>query len=564
MTEINLSNIKKSFGFNSILNDFSMEISTYEKVGLIGQNGCGKTTLFKIINDEENIDSGTISIRKGAKIGILEQLPPSTDDKIKTREILVSGVLNYYRVVKKLRELETVMATNYSEKVLNDYSRLQNEFEKLGGYEFESKVSKICSGFKLNDELLNKPFNKLSGGEKTIVMLATLVLTEPDILLLDEPTNHLDIDTLEWFEEYLKTYKGTVVIISHDRYFLDRVVNKIILIERGKEEIFFGNYSYYLEENERRIMNEFEDFKNQQKQIAAMKSKIKQLQEFGRLAFPGGEPFFKRAASIQKRLEKLELLDKPLEQKDLPLDFKIQGRSGKDVLVAKNINLSLGNKELFVNAEFHIVYGEKVCLMGKNGSGKSSLIKTILDFMPLTSGEIKVGSNVSIGYIPQEIIFENNNVTILEYARKCFDGDETRLRSALAHFMFNGELVFKRLGTLSGGEKVRLKLFELIQKKANLLILDEPTNHIDINTRELLEEAINEYKGTVLFISHDRYFINKLAQRVLYIEEGRINSYIGNYEDVKNDKRKIKPLEDVNSKKHKERYYEHKEKGSGK
>jgi ATPase subunit of ABC transporter with duplicated ATPase domains len=285
-------------------------------------------------------------------------------------------------------------------------------------------------------------------------------------------------------------------------------------------------------------MSEFEDFKNQQKQIEAMKASIKRLQEFGRLAFPGGVGFFKRAASIQKRLDKIELLDKPESKKDLPLDFKIEQRSGKDVLVVKNLNIILGEKVLFEGANFFVKYGEKVCLMGKNGSGKSTFIKALLGNMEICNGEIKIGSNVSIGYIPQEIKFDDEDATILGVARDFFDGTETQLRASLAKFLFYGENVFKRVGTLSGGEKVRLKLFELIQKKANFLILDEPTNHIDIDTREMLEEALTEYAGTLLFVSHDRYFINKLAKRTLNIENKKVIQYLGNYDYYKEQKQK--------------------------
>ena len=282
-------------------------------------------------------------------------------------------------------------------------------------------------------------------------------------------------------------------------------------------------------------MAEFEDFKDQQKQIAAMKASIKKLQEFGRLAFPGGESFFKRAASIQKRLDKIELLDKPETKKELPLDFQVQKRSGKEVLIIDNLSLMIGDRILLEDANMHIRYGEKVCLMGKNGTGKSTIIKLLFNDTPaeIVDGEIKLGSNVNIGYLPQEIHFEDENATILDTARKFFDGTETSLRATLAKFLFYGENVFKKVGSLSGGEKVRLKLLELIQKKANFLILDEPTNHIDIDTKEMLEEALNEYSGTILFISHDRYFINKLAKRTLCIEDGHINSYLGNYDDYK-------------------------------
>ena len=543
MIEIGMSNVKKSFGFEkSVLDEFDFEVSTGERIALIGANGSGKTTIFKIITGEESVQAGMVSVRKGATIGLLSQIPPKVTDEVTVRDVLITKVKSIYDLEAKLREYENKMAaisdTDKLNEVIEAYSKLQELFESSGGYEIESKVSKICNGFKISEDKLSRPFNSLSGGEKTIVNLASLMISEPSILLLDEPTNHLDVETLEWFENYLKNYKGTVVISSHDRYFLDQVATKTVLIERGKSEVFHGNYSYFLEENERRIMNEFEDFKNQQKKIDAMKASIKKLQEFGRLAYPGGEPFFKRAASIQKRLDKMELLDRPEVKKDLPLDFQIDGRSGKDVIVVEDLGIILGDKILFDNANFKVQYGEKVCMMGSNGSGKSTFVKAMLGDVPVVEGEIKVGSSVKLGYIPQEIKFEDDKQSVLEYSRDSVGLDETRLRAALAKFGFYGENVFKRVGTLSGGEKVRLKLFELIQMKANLLIMDEPTNHIDIDTKEVLEEALQEYKGTLFFISHDRYFINKLAQKTLNIEDHQVTEYLGNYDYLKEQQTK--------------------------
>ena len=469
MTELSLNNVVKNFGFKNVLNGFSLELNTGERVSLIGPNGSGKTTIFKLIMGEEMPNSGQISIRKGATVGFLSQIPPKYDDDLTVREIITQGKAKLIEIEAKLREYEDKMANLDSdrlESLLKSYGELQDRFEKMGGYEIASDISKVCNGFKISDEMMERKFVTLSGGEKTIVSFAKLILSEPTILLLDEPTNHLDISTLEWLEEYLKGYKGSILISSHDRYFLDRVTNKTILIDRGKSEVFFGNYSYYLEENERRIMAEFEDFKDQQKQIAAMKASIKKLQEFGRLASPGGEAFFKRAASIQKRLDKMELLDKPEEKKEIPLDFQISRRSGKDVLIVEDLAAMIGDKELFDGANMHITFGEKDCLMGKNGSGKSTLIKMVLGISgaEVLGGEIRIGSNVLIGYLPQEIHFENEDATILETARKFYVGTETHLRASLAKFLFYEDNVFKRIKTLSGGEKVRLKLFELIQK----------------------------------------------------------------------------------------------------
>lgn len=547
MIEISVNNAQKTFGFKKVFDGFNLEATTGERIALIGPNGCGKTTLFKIISGEENLDQGMVSIRRNATIGLLSQIPPKVSDNVTVKDILTKSFEKIFKLERQLREYEEKLSTVSPEElnsVIETYSKLQERFMDMGGYEVDEKVSKICNGFKISDDMLDRSFNTLSGGEKTIVNLASLIISNPEILLLDEPTNHLDIDTLEWFEQFLTNYKGTIIISSHDRYFLDKVATKTVLIDKGKDEVYHGNYSYYLEESERRALAEFDEYKNQQKQIEAMKAAIKKLKEWGER---GDNPrFFRRAACIERKLEKMELLDRPKSKKQLPLGFEINGRSGKDVLVADDLGIIVGDKVILDGADLYLKYGEKVCLMGKNGSGKSTFVKAILYGNNICQGEIKIGSNVSIGYIPQEIRFEDENATILDTARKFYDGTETHLRASLAKFLFYGENVFKRVGKLSGGEKVRLKLFELIQKKANLLILDEPTNHIDIDTKEMLEEALSEYQGTLFFISHDRYFINKLAERVVNIEDEKFQQYLGNYDYFKEQKtKKLVPSENI-------------------
>lgn len=538
MIDISIINIKKNYGFKNVLDGFTLDIKSGEKIGLIGQNGCGKTTLFRLITQEEGLDDGSISIRKGANVRLVSQMPPIVDDECTVKDILTRDFKDVFDIEMRMKELEEKMPTTSPKEldsILERYGKLQNRFINLDGYNTDFKVKDLCNKFRISETMLNRKFNTLSGGEKTIVNLASIMLSNPDILLLDEPTNNLDINTLEWLETYLKNYTGTIILCSHDRYFLDKVVSKIVLIERGKSEIFFGNYTYYLEENERRTLAEFEQYKDQQKMIEAMKRKIKQLQEFGKLAYPGGESFFKRAASIQKRLDKIKLLDKPETVKEIPLNFQMTNRSGKQVLMIHNLDLTVADKDLLNQVSFDIVFKDRTCLMGKNGSGKSSLIKYIMHLYENNQSDncVKIGSNVLIGYIPQTITFKDDKVTILDIARESYCGSETHLRASLAKFMFNGENVFKRVGTLSGGEKVRLKLFELMQKNVNLLIMDEPTNHIDITTQEVLEEALKEYPGTILFISHDRYFINKIAKKILYIEDKKIKEYLGNYDDYR-------------------------------
>lgn len=371
MIEIELNNIKKNYGLKNVLDGVSFEIKTGEKIALIGDNGSGKSTILKIISGEEKADSGKVNIRKEAEIGYLKQVYPNENDSIVVEEYLKRSFKKYFDMEKRLKELEVLMLDENQniENLIKRYGRLQEEYITLGGYELEEKFKKICSGFKFKTEFLNKKYNTLSGGEKTIVNLATILLKNPDVLLLDEPTNHLDIETLEWLEKFLNSYKGTVVLISHDRYFLDKVVNKIILLEKGKTIVYFGNYSYFVKEDERRTLAEFEKYKNQQKQIEKMKESIKKLRSFGELE--QNEAFFKRAKCIEKRLEKLEALDKvSIEKKKLPINIKMSSRSGKDVLIIKNLNKKYGEKVVFNNFNMEIYFGEKVRITGENGSRK--------------------------------------------------------------------------------------------------------------------------------------------------------------------------------------------------
>lgn len=530
MIEIGINKITKDYGFGPILNDISFEVKTNERIALVGENGSGKSSLLNIIAGTIKPDSGTISIRKNAKIAYLKQLIENRNDNITVKDVLYEGVKDLMNLRDKLTEYEekiTNSTPNDIERLIVRYTNLQTEFINMSGYEIDAKVEKVIKGFKIDKTILSRKFNSLSGGEKTIITLASIIISEPDILLLDEPTNHLDIDTLEWLEDYLRKYKGTILMISHDRYFLDEVATKIILLENKKINIFHGNYTKYLKENEERINKEFKDYKDQQKQIKAMEASIKRLIEYGNIA--KNEMFFKRAESIRKRLDKLEKLQKPIEKDSIPLQFR-STRSGNIVLELNNININYPDKTILKDASLKIFYQEKICLLGNNGSGKSSLVKYIL------TQSNNYGTNIKIGYIPQEISFEDENKTVYEEAKDFFIGDETHLRSALSKFYFFKDNILKRLKDLSGGEKVRLKLFCLIQKDINFLILDEPTNHIDIETKEILESALKEYKATLLFISHDRYFINSLATRIIYIEDYKIKTLPGNYNDYKHFK----------------------------
>ena len=533
MLEIVLNNINKSFGSKQVLKNINFEIKTNERVALIGPNGCGKTTILKMINKEDNPTSGDVFIRKGAKVEMLSQYPREYLNNYKVNDIIYDSFKEIIEMDIKLKNIENEMMNATGDKLnklINKYSALQEKFINIGGYEMNSKVDKLVAAFKINS-LLDKTYKELSGGEKTIINLISILLKDPDILLLDEPTNHLDIDMLEWLEKFINSCNKTIVIVSHDRYFLDKVVNKIILIDNGEEEIFNGNYSYFLNENEERVMREFNEYKNQQKQIDAMKKTIKKLREWGKLAYPCGEKFFRRAASIEKRLEKMDILEKPKQDENINLAFNINHRGSNKIIERVNYDMFIGDRKLFNKVNLLIRYKERICLMGKNGTGKSTFIKHLIN----RDENIKIGPHIKIGYIPQEIVFENENISVIEEARKYFEGYEEHLRSALVKFLFYSDGIYTRLNMLSGGERLRLKLFCLMQEDNNLLLLDEPTNHIDINTKEILEEALNNYNGTILVVSHDRYFINKIATRIVMIENKNLISYIGNYDDMKRE-----------------------------
>lgn len=543
MIDVALKNIEKYYGANKVLEDITFEIGNGERIGLVGQNGCGKTTVFKIIAGLEKQDGGTLSIRKNASLGYLDQIPAYSENT-KVLDVLNSAFEELLKLKDRIHQLETDMAyarSSQLEQIVKRYGEIQLSFEHQGGYDMEERLNKVCSGLKFTEAFLTRDFSTLSGGEKTAAILGKILLQEPDILLLDEPSNHLDLESIEWLEGYLKEYKGTVFIISHDRYFLDRIVNRIIEIEDGKAAVYEGNYSHYVEEKERRLLLQFEAYADQQKEVKAMEKAIKDLRDWGNRG--GNEKFFRRAASMQKRLDKIEKIERPqLNRAKIQLQFDGEQRSGKNIFIVKNLRKVFNNQILFDQLNFQMRYGERVGLLGKNGSGKSTLLKILLEQLPYESGEIKIGANLRIGYLAQEIVFSREDDTILEVFRYDQPVSEGKARSILAKFLFYGNDVFKKVETLSGGEKSRLKLCLLMQEDLNLLILDEPTNHLDIDSREMLEEALSDFIGTILFISHDRYFINRIADRIVELENGRLTEYIGNYENFKEKKLERKLL----------------------
>lgn len=530
MIEISLNDIEKNYGIENILKDLNLQVSKGEKIGIVGENGSGKTTIFKIISGLEFIDDGSIFISKNSKIGYLEQVPDYSSNST-VKDILNLAFEKETTMSGELRKLEEEMKNlegEVLEKTIEKYGELQEEFELIGGYDIEEKLSKVTIGLGLTERILDSKFNILSGGEKTTVLLGKILLEAPDILLLDEPTNHLDMDSISWLEGYISSYNGTVITISHDRYFLDRVVSKIIEISNGKEKVFHGNYSYYVKEKDRIFEEELKDFENQQKEIKSMEEAIKRMKDWA--ARGDNENMFRRAFSMEKRLNKINKLDKPTMESNIKLNFEITSRSGNDVLDIENISKSFDDKILFENLNMKVKFGDRVSIIGKNGTGKTTIIKMILGEENIDSGEIKIGSNVKIGYLEQNIKFRDENKNILDTFRYDFIFSEEKARGILAKFLFFGDEVFKSVKDLSGGERARLRLCQLMYKDINTLVLDEPTNHLDILSREMLEENLLDFKGTLIFISHDRYFINKLSNTIFELSNKKMNKFLGNYD----------------------------------
>lgn len=520
--------IQKSYGIDTILEKVSFNIEDREKVAIVGVNGAGKTTVFKIITGEISADNGDMFIRKDASMGYLAQ-NFVIDKNITVYEEMLSVFNNIMDMEKNLRDMENKMA-NVSEaelpKFMEQYSRLSHDFEQLDGYSYKSRIKGVLKGLGFTEEEYNKPLNTLSGGQKTRVHLGKLLLTQPDLLLLDEPTNHLDIDSLVWLEDFLRSYPKAVLIISHDRYFMDRIVTKVIEIENKKSTIYEGNYSYYAEQKEINRQIQLKQYINQQKEIKHQEEVIRTLRSFNR------EKSIKRAESREKALEKMERVERPENLPDkMRLTLTSRITSGNDVLHAENLSKSFPDKTLFSGVNFDVRRSEKVAIIGPNGVGKSTLFKMLLGKVKYDSGEIKLGTNVNIGYYDQEQQTLDETKTIFQEISDTYPNmTNGEIRNVLAAFVFTGDDIFKTIGSLSGGEKGRISLAKIMLSEANLLMLDEPTNHLDMFSKEILENAINSYEGTVIYISHDRYFINRTAERILDLNPYGVTEYLGNYD----------------------------------
>ena len=525
---LSCSNICKSFGENDILKQVSFHIEDHEKAAIVGINGAGKSTLLKVLIGKLAADDGVVTWAKGASIGYLAQ-----HQDLVGAETIYDALLEVKKPViqmeARIRSLELEMKSASGDELetkLSEYSRLNHEFEMSDGYSYQSEITGVLKGLGFTEDEFSKPITALSGGQKTRVSLGKLLLTKPDILLLDEPTNHLDMESIAWLETYLRNYSGAVIIVAHDRYFLDRVVTKIIELDMGHCTVFSGNYSAYSDKKAMLRDAAIRAYLNQQQEIRHQEAVIAKLKSFNR------EKSIKRAESREKMLDKIDRLEKPVQTND-SMDIRLEPDvvSGNDVLTVTDLSKSFDTQTLFTNVDFEIKRGERVAVIGNNGTGKTTLLKIINGIIPADSGQIRLGSKVHIGYYDQEHQVLHMDKTLFQEIQDTYPNmNNTQIRNTLAAFLFTGDDVFKLIRDLSGGERGRVSLAKLMLSDANFLLLDEPTNHLDITSKEILESALNRYTGTVLYVSHDRYFINRTATRILDLTNGSFINYIGNYD----------------------------------
>lgn len=526
MIDIAVNQLVKSFEIGkNVLDGLSFTVNSGERVGILGHNGCGKTTLFRILTGALGYDEGEVMTAPGKRIGLISQIPVYPDGWT-TEDVLRHAHRELYRISGRIDELAARLEHDQSPALLAEYDRLLEDFRRLGGYEMESDTNRVANGLDIPAAMRAQPFESLSGGEKTRVNLARLILENTDILLLDEPTNHLDLHATEWLEDYLLRFKGTVLAISHDRFFLDKIAERCIEINEGKAEFYSGNYSFYVQERQHRFEEKLKKYEKDQAKIEQLTRAAEQMHLW---AFMGNDKLHKRAFSMEKRIERLSHTEKPTEQKKLGVKFKQREFNGDEVLVIEDVSKSFGERRLFSGLEMTVTGGERIALIGDNGTGKSTLVKLIMGEETPDSGYLYRGPAVRTAYLPQIVGFSSDSRSALDtmlYDCKC---QPQEARDRLGAFGFRGEAVMTPVGALSGGERSRLKLCMLMGSDINLLILDEPTNHLDIASREWMEDALSDYTQTLLFVSHDRYFIDKFATRVWALADGTVTDFRGSY-----------------------------------
>ncbi|MYL31666.1 ATP-binding cassette domain-containing protein [Halobacillus halophilus] len=530
---ITLKHIYKIIGGEISFENLNMEIKESQRVGLVGRNGSGKSTLFNILTKEEAVDGGDVFIQKGAAIGCLKQMPSHWTRS--GREYLRSAFQELLEIEAEMKALEQkMMVPEHMEEAVERYGSLQEQFADRGGYEVESSIRQVAHGLKVH-HLLDQPFDTLSGGEKTKLGFAKLLLEKPDVLLLDEPTNHLDLKAVEWLEGFLQQYPGTLCIISHDRFFLDRVVTDILDLDSGSVESYKGNYSSFEKQKEEKLLIDFHHYEEQQKKIKKLKDAVRRLRQWANEASPPSEKLFKKAKSMERALGRMEKIDKPvMDPKRMKLSLEAGGRSGKDVFIVDGGRKAYGESVILKGFNLHVRYQDRLAVVGSNGSGKSTLLRLLLEEERLDEGTIKRAPGMKIGYLPQHPLKEADpDQRMIDFYRTSIRVTEGEARSQLAGFLFYGYDVFRKIRHLSGGEQMRLKLAIFMQQDLHVLLLDEPTNHLDIESQEVLEEALGRFSGTVIGVSHDRHFLNRCFQETMYLAGGRGYRYSGTYEETK-------------------------------
>ncbi len=540
MIILDVNKLNKNFGFGPLFEDLSFSLNEGESISIVGPNGCGKSTLLKLIAGEERIDKGTVSIKKDALVGYLDQTSADRKDDRKVYDILASAFTSLNELEARIKKYEKRLETESdNEELLNKYCKLVEEFSMAGGYDISVQIYYVASGLGIKNELLEREYNTLSGGEKTLVRLARVLLLKPQLLLLDEPTNHLDIRRIEWLEEYIKSFKGASVIVSHDRYFLDRMSNKILDLTNLTPKVYSTNYTGYLTQREKEFEKQMASYEDQQLVIKRLKEQIKYFAERGMAT--NSSTMCNRARALQTQLDRIlkNKVERPHEDKKYNLEFSEERKASKRVIETKNLTVKVPNgKTILNNVNLIISARERVALIGDNGSGKSTFIKTVLGLSKglEINGETYIGSSTKVGYLPQIIDFENDNMTLYEYFKDQIAASEEKARRILNSFGFNYEETNKLVKNLSGGERIRVRLAALLEQNVNCLIFDEPTNHIDISTKEMLEKSLEKFTGTLIFVSHDRYFINKFAKRTIEFTGGGVVIYNGNYDYYKHSK----------------------------
>jgi ATP-binding cassette subfamily F protein 3 len=537
MIILSADQLEKSYGANLILDGLSFELQDHDRIGIVGRNGAGKTTLFKLISGIESIDAGVINKKRNLRIGYLEQIP-SVPTGLTGKEVLQMAFEDLLKIEKEMHELSNGLSDHshkgeedqlLEQKLLN-LDELQKQFELRGGYEMDVQLNRIVEGLKIKEMLLSRAFEDMSGGEKTRILLGRILLEAPELLLLDEPTNHLDLEALEWLEGYLATYNGAMLMISHDRQFLDQVATKILEFDDKACKVWLGNYSKFKQDRDDWLQQQVEIYRQQQKKVRAMEEAIHRFEDWG--GRTNNKAMFVKARNMQKRIDKLDKIDRPkTKEKDMGLSFKAESRTGNVVFRLENVVAGYDQKPLVKNVDLEINYQERAVLMGANGVGKTTLFKLLMGTLEPIEGRVKIGSRVKIGYLEQEVNFEQSERTVLQLFNEETGIGEFQARGKLARFMFFSEDLSKKVNSLSGGERVKLKLCLMMEQGITVLLMDEPTNHMDIPSREILEIALEEFEGTVLMISHDRYFIRRLAERLIFLSANGIKQFDGDYDD---------------------------------